>query len=228
MVSYGQYCPVAKAAEVLGDRWTLLIVRELLAGAEGFNELERGLPGISRSVLAQRLRTLERRAILERAAPRGYRLTPAGRDLAGVIDRLGEWGATWAFADPHPEELDPDLVMGWIARHTDPERLPETRTVVQFDCRAPKRRYWLVLEPSEVSVCREAPGFDADLVVQADVEQLYGLYYGRTSIRDALAAGKLTVTGPASLRREFDGWFAWSAYVPAIHGAAGRRAAVGV
>ena len=206
MVSYGQYCPVAKAAEVLGERWTLLIVRELLNGVEGFNELQRLLPGISRSVLAQRLRTLERRGIVERAEPRGYRLTAAGRDLAGVVDTLGDWGAKWAFGDPPPGELDPDLVMAWIARHTDAAKLPETRTVVQVDCRAPKRRYWLVLEPAEVSVCREAPGFDTDVTIEADAEQLYGLYFGRTTLRDPAIA----VRGAA--RGEVDSWFAWSPF----------------
>jgi DNA-binding HxlR family transcriptional regulator len=208
MVRYGQYCPVAKAAEVLGDRWTLLIARELLHGSEGFNELERGLPGISRSVLAQRLRMLERRGIVQRAEPRGYRLTEAGRDLGGVIDKLGEWGATWAFSDPLPDELDPDLVMGWIARRTT--KLPETRTVIQFDCRKPKRRYWLVLEPGDVSVCREAPGFDADVLVEADAEQLYALYFGHTTLRDSAIAVR------GAPRGEVDSWFAWSRYMPAV------------
>jgi DNA-binding HxlR family transcriptional regulator len=206
MVSYGQYCPVAKAAEVLGERWTLLIVRELLLGVDGFNELERLLPGISRSVLAQRLRTLERRGIVERAKPRGYSLTPAGRDLAGCVDALGEWGAKWAFGDPLPDELDPDLVVAWIARHTDPERLPEKRTVVQFECRAPKRRYWLVLEPDEVSVCRQAPGFDVDVTIEADAEQLYELYFGRTTLRDSAIA----VRGAA--RGDVESWFAGSPF----------------
>jgi DNA-binding HxlR family transcriptional regulator len=210
MVSYGQYCPVAKAAEVLGERWTLLIVRELLAGVEGFNELQRLLPGISRSVLAQRLRTLERRGIVDRAEPRGYHLTAAGSDLARCVDTLGEWGAKWAFGDPPADELDPDLVMAWIARHTDPARLPETRTVIQFDCRAPKRRYWLVLEPGDVSLCREAPGFDADVLVEADAEQLYGLYFGRTTLRDAAIA----VRGAA--RGDVDSWFTWSEFAAGV------------
>ncbi len=213
MVRYGQYCPVAKAAEVLGDRWTLLIARELLHGAEGFNELERGLPGISRSVLAQRLRTLERRGIVKRAEPRGYHLTDAGQDLAGCVDKLGKWGAKWAFGDPLPDELDPDLVMGWIARRTDPDKLPGTRTVIQFDCRAPKRRYWLVLEPGDVSVCREAPGFDADVLVEADAEQLYDLYFGRTTLRDAAIAVR------GAKRGEVDSWFVWSRYVPGLRAA---------
>src|ERR687891_441227 len=124
MRSYAQYCPIAKASEILGDRWTLLIVREMLGAASGFNELQRGLPGISRSVLSDRLRSLERAEIVERRlGPKGktleYRLTLAGRDLESVVQAIGEWGVTWSFTDPRPEELDPDLLIVWMARHVD-------------------------------------------------------------------------------------------------------------
>ena len=170
MRSYAQYCPIAKASEILGDRWTLLIVREMLGGASGFNELQRGLPGISRSVLTDRLRALERAEIIERrTGPKGrtleYRLTPAGRDLEAVVQAIGEWGVTWSFTDPRPEELDPDLLIVWMARHVDHDELPADRTVVQFDFRHPAKRYWMVLEPSDVSVCLQHPGFDVDLEV---------------------------------------------------------------
>ena len=136
MVSYGQYCPVARAAEILGDRWTLLIVRELIGGVSGFNALARCLPGISRSVLAQRMRALERAGVVERRASGGgrtlgYRLTPAGRDLRGVLEATGTWGATWALGDPLPGEIDPSLLVLWMARHVELERLPRGRTVVE-------------------------------------------------------------------------------------------------
>ena len=178
----------------------------MLGGASGFNELQRGLPGISRSVLTDRMRALERAEVIERrTGPKGrtleYRLTPAGRDLQPVVQAIGEWGATWSFTEPRPEELDPDLLIVWMARHVDRQRLPPNRTVVQFDFRAPKRRYWMVLEPAEVSVCLQHPGFDVDLEVIVDSTTLYRVYLGRAELGGAIRAGQLTMTGPRTLQR---------------------------
>ena len=230
MRNYAQYCPIAKASEVLGDRWTLLIVREMLGGATGFNELQRGLPGISRSVLAERLRSLERAEIVERrTGPKGrtlgYRVTPAGRDLEPVVQALGEWGVTWSFTDPRPEELDPDLLIVWMARHVDRRQLPPDRTVVQFDFRDPAKRYWMVLEPSEVSVCLQHPGFDVDLNVSADTATLYRVYLGRAELSAAMQTPKLTMSGPRTLQRGFGRWFTWSTFAPASRLAEQRRRA---
>jgi DNA-binding HxlR family transcriptional regulator len=228
MRSYGQYCPVAKATEVLGDRWTLLIVREMLGGASGFNELQRGLPGISRSVLTDRMRALERAEVVERrTGPKGrtleYRLTSAGRDLEPVVQSMGEWGATWSFTDPRRDELDPALLIVWMARHVDRRQLPPNRTVVRFDFRKPKRRFWMVLEPSEVSVCLQHPGFDVDLEIEVDTATLYRVYLGRTELGGAMRAGRLTMSGPRALQRGFGRWFTWSAFAPASRTAQERR-----
>ena len=234
MRTYAQYCPIAKASEILGDRWTLLIVREMLGGVKGFNELHRGLPGISRSVLTDRLRALERADIVERrTGPKGktleYRLTPAGRDLQPVVQALGEWGATWSFTDPRPEELDPDLLIVWMGRHVDHDELPASRTVVQFNFRNPVKRYWMVLEPSEVSVCLQHPGFDVDLEVAVDTATLYRVYLGRAELPAAIRVGKVTMSGPQELQRGFARWFSWSAFAPASRSAPKRReAAVGL
>jgi DNA-binding HxlR family transcriptional regulator len=227
---YGQYCPVAKATEILGDRWTLLIVREMLGGASGFNELQRGLPGISRSVLADRMRALERAEVIERrTGPKGrtleYRLTPGGRDLQPVVQAIGEWGATWSFTEPRAGELDPSLLIVWMARHVDRERVPPGRSVVQFDFRDPKRRFWMVLEPAEVSVCLQHPGFDVDLEVDVDTATLYRVYLGRAELRGAIRAGQLTMRGPRTLQRGFQDWFTWSWFAPASRSAQERRAA---
>ncbi len=230
MRSYAQYCPVAKASEVLGDRWTLLIVREMLGGASGFNELQRGLPGISRSVLTERMRALERAEVIERrTGPKGrtleYLLTPGGRDLEPVVQAIGEWGATWSFTEPRADELDPSLLIVWMARHVDYRRLPRDRTVVQFDFRAPKRRFWMVLEPSEVSVCLHYPGFDVDLELTVDTATLYRVYLGRAELGGAIRAGQLTMRGPQTLQRGFGHWFTWSAFATASRSAQDRRVA---
>jgi DNA-binding HxlR family transcriptional regulator len=230
MRGYGQYCPVAKTSEILGDRWTLLIVRELLGGASGFNELQRGLPGISRSVLTDRMRALERAEVIERrTGPSGrtldYRLTPAGRDLEQVVQAIGEWGATWSIHEPRPEELDPYLLVVWMARHVDRRRLPPDRIVVKFDFRDPNQRYWMVLEPSEVSVCLQHPGFDVDLSVTVDTGTLYRVYLGRAELGGAIRAGQLTMSGPQTLQRRFGHWFTWSAFAAASRAAEERRSA---
>jgi DNA-binding HxlR family transcriptional regulator len=230
MRGYAQYCPVAKATEVLGDRWTLLIVREMLGGASGFNELQRGLPGISRSVLSDRMRRLERALVIERrTGPKGrtleYRLTPGGRDLEPVVQAIGEWGATWSVTDPRPDELDPYLLTVWMARHVDRPRLPPNRTVVQFDFRDPKQRYWMVLEPAEVSVCLQHPGFDVDLEVIVDTSTLYRVYLGRADLGGAIRAGLLTLSGPRTLQHGFGDWFTWSAFATASRSAQERRTA---
>src|SRR5438445_5613693 len=133
MRQYGQYCPVAKGAEMLGDRWTILIARELLFGPQRFTELERGLPGISRSVLTHRLHQLQARGIVVNADGSGYRLTEAGEELRPVLQAIGDWVAKWIIGDPSPAELDPELLVLWISRHVRRETLPPGRTVVEFE-----------------------------------------------------------------------------------------------
>jgi DNA-binding HxlR family transcriptional regulator len=200
----------------------------MLGGASGFNQLQRGLPGISRSVLTDRMRALERAEVIERrTGPNGrtleYRLTPSGRDLEPVVQAIGEWGATWSFTEPRREELDPDLLIVWIARHVDRRQLPPDRIVIKFDFRSPKRRYWMVLEPSEVSVCLQHPGFDVDLEVTADTATLYRVYLGQAELGGAIRAGKVTMSGPRTLQRGLRDWFTWSAFAPASRVADERR-----
>ena len=212
MHPYGQYCPVARAAELLADRWTVLIVRELLADVIHFNELERGLPHISRSLLAERLRRLERAGVLERrAAPRGkpteYRLTSAGRELQRVIDDLGEWGARWAFGDPRPNELDPVILLWWMRRRVCHEQISRPRVVIQFDFGGPKRRYWLVIESNDVSVCLRHPGFEVDVLVTADIRAFYRVWLGRCAWSEVLHRGQVQLKGAPADTRAFARWF---------------------
>lgn len=222
MAQYRQYCPVARACEIVADRWTPLIIRELLAGSTHFNAIERGLPAISRSLLAQRLRVLEDAGVLVRSTgPQrnvtAYELTDAGRDLGHVIDRLGAWGVRWAFGDPKPEELDPVLLLWKVHQRIRRDRLPPRRTVVEFDFRGRRgRRLWLVLEPREISVCLKPPGFDPDLIVGADLTDFYRVWLGYVDYTVALRSGTLTIDGSPALAREFPRWLMWSPMAPHV------------
>jgi DNA-binding HxlR family transcriptional regulator len=215
MPSRDEYCPVAKSVEVLGDRWCLLLVREMLRGVGRFNELERSVPGISRSILAQRLRHLEREGVVERrVGPDGratdYLLTDAGRELGAVVGALNDWGVRWRVPDGVPTELDPDGLMLWIRRHVVLGALPSRRVVIGFQLRARaggRRAYWLVLRPGEASLCPEHPGFDEDLWITSDPATLYGVFLGRSSLGAAMDAGAVRIDGPPSLARSVPRWF---------------------
>lgn len=216
MQKYNQYCPVARATEILADRWTPLILRELLLGSHRFGEIERGLPGISRSLLAARLRGLVDAGVLERlpgarSKSSEYHLSEAGRDLKPVIEALGAWGVHWAFGDPKPEELDAGLLVWKIHQRIDRDQLPQRRTVVELDFTGPRgRRVWLLLEPREVSVCVTPPGFDADLVVRADLELFYRVWLGQVDYEAATRRGAVVVEGLPALARQLPRWFKWS------------------
>ncbi len=231
MRTYGQYCPVSKAAEVVGDRWTLLVLRELLFGPLGFNEIARGLPGISRSILAHRLRRLTELGIIEHAAQQGsaspgYQLTRVGEHLGESVKSLGAWAATWVMEDPSQAELDPDLLVLWISRHVDAGSLPTRRAVVAFDLRGPcSCRAWLVLErPAGVSICHEDPLLDERyyIHVHAETRALYDLYFGRLTLRDARDDGSIRITGPSNLVSSFSRWFTGSHFAPIMRAASTR------
>jgi DNA-binding HxlR family transcriptional regulator len=207
------YCPVAKSVEVLGDRWCLLLVREMLRGVDRFNEFERSVPGISRSILAQRLRHLEREGIVDRGTgpdgrATGYRLTEAGRELGAVVGALNDWGVRWRIPDGGPPGLDPDGLMLWVRRHVALASLPPRRVVIGFRLKAGVRRtYWLVLQPGEVSLCPEHPGFDEHLWIASEATNLYLLFLGQMGLSAAMDNGLLRVDGPPSLVRALPGWF---------------------
>lgn len=216
MQKYRQYCPVARASEIVADRWTPLILRELTLGSHRFNDIERGLPGISRSLLASRLRHLEDSGVIERlpgvqAKTAEYHLSQAGRELKPVIEALGAWGVRWAFTDPTADELDAGLLVWKIHQRIHREMLPERRTVVEFDFTGTNaRRVWLLLERREVSVCVTPPGFDSDLIVRADLAFFYDVWFGRVDYDAALRCGGVVVDGLPALARQLPHWFMWS------------------
>lgn len=229
MESYGQYCPVAHAVEILAERWTPLIIRELLSGIEHFNELERGLPGISRALLVQRLRRLEAAGIVERrvgAHSRSvtYRLTKAGRGLQELIDAFGAWGAQWAFGEPEPHELDPGLLVWWMQRRVYLDKVPAKLTVIEFQFHGQRSaRCWLVLKRGEASACLEYPGFDAELVVSADIAAFYRVWLGHMPFERAIRAGLIRLNGMPNLIRGFPNWFAWSPMAEVVSQLRGAR-----
>jgi DNA-binding HxlR family transcriptional regulator len=205
---YGQYCPVALGAEVFAERWTPIIVRNLMGGAERFGDILNGAPGLPRSVLAQRLRSLERAGVVERCvagAVPTYRLTDCGHELADVCLALGRWGARWR--EILPEHHDPYLVVWMLSRMIHLDELPRRRVVVRFDVPAhpPPNRYWLVLGAGEREVCVHDPGFGDDAVVTTDVTTLVAWHCGRLSLGQAQRAGMQVVATPAD-ERMLDAW----------------------
>ncbi len=202
MARYGQYCPITRSLEVLGDRWTLLVVRDLLLGAERFNEIARGLPGLSRGLLSKRLDHLVRCRLVEHRDGR-YRVTRAGEELRPIVFGLAEWGARWAFGEPRPDELDATTLMWWIRGGIDPEPFGDRDPVVlEFRFReGRRRRYWLVIRRDDVSLCFTDPGFPVDLVVDVGLDVLYQVWEGRIEYGAAVRDGLLTVTGDTALVR---------------------------
>jgi DNA-binding HxlR family transcriptional regulator len=220
--TYGQYCPVARATEILAMRWTPIIIRNLLLGCETFSEIQEGAPGIPRTLLSQRLRLLEQHGIVERVAGPRYRLTEPGRDLEPVVDALGTWGARWL--ELAPENLDAGVVLWALCREVDPGALPARRLVIRFEVPDdPRRRFWVVLAPPESEVCVKPPGFDEDLVVTASSEWLAKWHMGRISLGQAMHEGLMTVSGPPELVRALAtlGLSKFAAVGPATSTAAG-------
>lgn len=211
MSSYGQFCPVAKAMEVLDERWTLLVVRELLAGSTHFNELRRGVPRMSPALLSKRLRTLERAGVVERQVDGSrvrYTLTESGRELGGVVQALGAWGVRWVH-QLGEEDLDPHLLL-WDVRRTVPvEEWPRARTVLTFrfaDVPAPVGRWWLVVSDGEADVCDYDPGFDVSATVATTLRAMTRLWRGDLTWEQALRSGVVEIAGPASVRGAVPRW----------------------
>jgi DNA-binding HxlR family transcriptional regulator len=218
MPDYGRFCPASLASDVLADRWTLLIVRELVLGNTRFNDIARGLPGISRSLLAQRLRHLERKGVIELwPSPTGkgheYHLTPAGKDLEGVVVAVGRWAVEWLLDEAQPHEIDPVQLTWWMHRRMDEEALPSDRVVVQFDYTAPERKsVWIVVDRGEPSVCMQHPGFEPDVIVTTTTPALAEVFQGYTTWADAVRRDAVRVDGPPRLVRALPGWFLWSPF----------------
>jgi DNA-binding HxlR family transcriptional regulator len=214
MANYGQYCPLAKAAELIGDRWTLLIIRELLYGPIRFGEIERNLPGISKSVLSQRLKRLKHDGIARTDTDGAYEFTEIGETLRPVVQTMGEWVATYVLEEPTRAEADPELLMLFVSRHVDVDRIPKRRVVTEWRFRDCNRRIWLTIEENDVSVCLEDPCLDVDVYVEGDTIDLYRVYVGRTSLREAIRSGTIVLRGTRAMVAAFHGLMTWSSFSP--------------
>ncbi|MEX0663627.1 MAG: helix-turn-helix domain-containing protein [Acidimicrobiia bacterium] len=214
MKSYGEYCPIAMGAEAIGDRWTPLVLRELICGSERFSDIHRGVPRMSRSLLSQRLKHLERLGIVERRPGPTYHLTDAGRDLEATVWGLGDWAMQWMFGDPAKEQLDGSHLMWRVRQRIVEDALPESRTVVRFEFPGARqgRLVWLLLDPAGTSVCERDEGFEVDLYVTADINEFLRIWMGRSTWSAALDAGALQLHGPTDLVRAFPTWFALSPF----------------
>jgi DNA-binding HxlR family transcriptional regulator len=227
--AFGQYCPVAVATEVVGDRWTPLIIRELVVGSTRFNEIQRGIPRVSRTLLSGRLQRMERLGIIQRwlddGVPR-YTLTTAGKELGEVVLSLGEWAVRWSFGDPHPEQVDPFLLLWRMRQRVRHDQVPSGRTTIQFDFNTPRRvRAWIVLDHDDATVCVQDPGFDVDLWIRADAMALERVWIGRITLDAAVQAELVCFDGPRANVRRFRHWFAWSPFHDLVAAHAASEAA---
>ena len=213
---YNQFCPIAKASEILATRWTPLILRELMADIHSFNDIHRGVPLISRAVLTKRLRELEQHGIIERrpreaAMGHEYWLTRAGNALRPVLDQLGRWGLIHARHRIEPTDLDPTILLWGFRKRADLKALPDRRVVVRFEFagvpanRTKFRVLWLVLERSGADVCAKDPGFGVDIVCRGKIADFVAVFLGHKSWREAVGRS-LLIEGDRQLVRKFPGW----------------------
>ena len=215
--TYHQFCPVAKAMELLDERWTMLLVRELVLGSEHFNDLRRGLPRMSPTLLSKRLHQLVRAGVLEKRVDGKdvrYVLTPAGQELRPVVEAVGSWGARW-IGEIGDEDLDPKLLLWDMHRNIDRDVVPPPRGVLHFrfpDLRGSQSRWWLVITPQEVDVCDEDPGHEVDLTLTSSLRDLTRVWRGDLAWSEAVGQGRLDVEGPERLRRAVPAWFSLSVF----------------
>lgn len=211
---YGQYCPLAKAIDIIGERWTPLVLRELLLGGRRFNEIRRGVPLMSSALLTKRLKGLERGGVIDRVPVEGtrvheYRLTPAGEELRPIIAGLAVWGLKWVENRLGKEDLDAGVLMWDIRGRVDPAVLPEGRTVIQFefsDAPTTMRLWWLVIEDGETDLCMSDPGYEVDLYLSTDLRSMTEVWLGRVPLKHALRDGTIELIGDRALERSIASW----------------------
>jgi DNA-binding HxlR family transcriptional regulator len=218
-MEYGQFCPVAKATEILGEKWTMLIVRELLMGGTRFNELQRGLSLISPTILTKRLNDLAAAGVIVKKKIPGQRgheyfLTEMGSQLLPIVKQVGEWGMRWARDLMPDSDLDVELLMLYLRRSVDPEKLPGNESVIRFKFSDLKQMsdWWLVVKGGKVELCFENPGKDVDVSFATDLRTMIEVWMGDISYRAAIADGRMKIVGLSALTRNVKSWLAPSIF----------------
>ena len=219
---YNQFCPVAMAAEVLCTRWTVVVLRELMAGSTRFNELRRGVPRMSPALLSKRLKDLEAAGVVQRSQVAGdpdvreYTLTAAGKELGPVVEAIGVWGHRWVQTETSLDNLDPGLLMWDMRRNINADPMPRRRSTIQVilsDLPESKRNWWLIVQPGqETDLCSVDPGFDVDLFLVASLRTMTEIWMGYATVALAKADDKLLVTGDAQLEANLQIWLGLSPF----------------
>ncbi len=219
MTGYGQFCPVSKATEVIGEKWTLLVLRELLLGTTRFNDFQRAISRMSPTLLAKRLRHLEECGIIIRKKISGqkgyeYRLTAAGKELGPLIEVLAVWGMRWARGQMTDDELDVEFLMWDVQRRLQTQHMPDGETVIclVFDELKKYKTWWLLVDDDVVDLCTEDPGKDVDLYLNSSVRTVVEVWEGDLDIRAALRDKSIRAHGPRHLIRTMPDWFGMCLY----------------
>ena len=219
MTSYGQFCPVSKATEIIGEKWTLLILRELLMGTSRFNDFQRSMSRISPTVLNKRLKQLEEKGVVLKKRLSGqkgfeYRLTAMGKELEPLIEQVAIWGQRWARGQMSDDELDVELLMWDIHRRIQTDSLPDGETVLSFNFSDldKYRKWWLVISRQDVDLCTEDPGKDIDLYVSSDLRTMVEVWQGDKDLKATLRDERIQVVGSNVLIRNIEDWIGLCTY----------------
>ena len=217
--SYGQFCPVAMAAEIICSRWTALVLREMLCGTTRFNDLRRGVPLMSPTLLSKRLKELAEAGVIMAARGRNgvveYKLTEAGEDLRGVIMSLGVWGQRWVESSLSLKNLDPSLLMWDMRRNLAAASFPDRKCTVKFtypELSAARKSWWIVIDSGTVDLCSVDPGYDVDLYVNGPLRNMTAVWMGMSTLKAEIDAGHIELTGDKALARTIHNWLGLSPF----------------
>lgn len=212
MSTYGQFCPLVQATQLLCERWTLIVVRELIAGSTRFNEIKKGVPKMSPSLLSARLKQLIVAGVIKHGGNKGnytYSLTPAGLELRPIVELFGAWGHRWVRSNLSKIDLDAGLLMWDMRRTVDPAIFPSYRIVVQFefpDAPIGARVWWLVSENGEIDLCLDDPGYNIDVVIKCSLKTMTEVWTCQQGFKDAVKKGDIKVMGDSKLTRKLQDW----------------------